>query len=74
MDGTSEKKVEYDDFLHLGVGQLKDYLSLRGISTSGNKAVLVARAFVAAEDKDIKIKYSEEQQKKMVDQEYAKTS
>ena len=36
----------------MSCGQLRDYLSVRGIGTSGNKSELVARAFVAWEKND----------------------
>ena len=39
----------YEDFLDLTVKQLTDYLSVRGLSTSGRKTELVARAFAAME-------------------------
>ena len=39
----------YDDFNNLTVGTLKDFLSLRGLSTTGRKIELVARAFSAYE-------------------------
>ena len=40
----------HQDFLETGVNQLKEYLSMRGISVSGySKVELVARAFSAAE-------------------------
>ena len=40
----------YDDFLSLGVGALKDYLSVRGIAPSSyNKTELVAIAYSAKE-------------------------
>lgn len=41
----------YEDFLDLSMGNLKDYLSLRGLSTTGRKVELVARAFSAFEMK-----------------------
>ena len=41
----------YKDFLDLSMGNLKDYLSLRGLSTTGRKVELVARAFSAFEMK-----------------------
>lgn len=63
--------VDYENFVHLTIGQLKDYLSLRRLNTSGNKAVLVSRAFVAAEN-NIKVKYSEEEQSKRISEEYQK--
>ena len=64
-------KMTHDDFMHLGNGELKDYLSLRVMITSGTKAELVARAFVAAENQ-LPIKYSEEQQRKLIGDEYEK--
>ena len=43
-------KKQYDDFLSMNVNNLKDYLTVRGISVSGyNKTELVARAYSAAE-------------------------
>jgi hypothetical protein len=39
----------YDDFSTLTVGTLKDFLSLRELSTTGRKIELVARAFSAFE-------------------------
>ena len=39
----------YDDFLELSVKQLTDFLTVRGLSTSGRKVELVARAFTAME-------------------------
>ena len=43
-------KKQYDDFLSMNVNNLKDYLTVRGISVSGYKVIeLVARACSAAE-------------------------
>ena len=43
-------KKQYDDFLPMNVNNLKDYLTVRGISVSGyNKIELVAQAYSAAE-------------------------
>lgn len=53
--------VTYEDFMSLGNNSLKDYLSVRGLSVSGKKAELVARAFVAHEMK-MEIILSSEQQ------------
>ena len=39
----------YEDFMELSVKQLSDYLSVRGLSTSGKKVELIARAFAAME-------------------------
>ena len=37
----------YEDFSELSVKQLTDYLSVRGLNTSGRKVELIARAFAA---------------------------
>ena len=43
-------KKRYDDFRSMNVNNLKDYLTVRGISVSGyNKIELVARAYSATE-------------------------
>ena len=43
-------KKQYDNFLSMNVNNVKDYLTVRGISASGyNKIELVARAYCAAE-------------------------
>ena len=39
----------YENFLQKSLGELKDYLSLRGLSVTGKKRELVARAFSACE-------------------------
>ena len=44
-----EEQYKFEDFLHLTLTSLQDYLALRGLSKSGNKEVLVARAFGAYE-------------------------
>ena len=41
------KEYKFEDFLHLTVTSLQDLLSLRGLSKSGKKEELVARAFGA---------------------------
>ena len=43
------KEYKFEDFLHLTVTSLQDFLSLRGLSKSGKKDELVARAFGAYE-------------------------
>lgn len=50
-DLKMEEKEHYtfEDSLHLTVSSLQDYLSLRGLSKSGKKEELVARAFGAYE-------------------------
>ena len=52
----------YEDFLQLGMNCLQDYLSARGLNTTGRKIELVARAFAAFE---MKLPIKEEQQKKL---------
>ena len=44
-----EEKLEYDDFVGLTVGSLKDFLALHGLKQTGKKVELVARAFGAYE-------------------------
>ena len=39
----------YENFLQKSLGELKDYLSLRGLSVTGKERELVARAFSACE-------------------------
>ena len=55
----------YEDFLQLGMNCLQDYLSARGLNTTGRKIELVARAFAAFEMKLPIIASSEKQQKKL---------
>ena len=43
----------YEDFFKLSVKQLTDYLSVRGLNTSGRKVELIARTFAAIESKII---------------------
>ena len=43
------KEYKFEDFLHLTVTSLQDFLSLRGLSKSGKKDKLVARGFGAYE-------------------------
>ena len=52
----------YEDFLQLGMNCLQDYLSARGLNTTGRKIELVARAFAAFE---MKLPTEEELQKKL---------
>ena len=56
---------KYEDFLELSVKQLVDYLSVRGLNTSGEKVELIARAFAAFELKMDIIASSEEQKAKL---------
>ena len=55
-----EEQYKFEDFLHLTLTSLQDYLALRGLSKSGNKEVLVARAFGAYE-LNAPIKFTQEQ-------------
>ena len=59
----------YDDFSTLTVGTLKDFLSLRGLSTTGRKIELVARAFSAFELK-LPVKLSAEELNTKIQKEY----
>ena len=52
----------YEDFLQLGMNCLQDYLSARGLNTTGRKIELVARAFAAFEMKLPIIASSEKKQ------------
>ena len=47
------------------VQELKDFLRLRGLKGSGKKAELVARAFVAVENKVKTVKTAEEVQEEI---------
>ena len=49
----------FDDFLHMTVTSLQDYFSLRGLSRSGKKQELVARAF-GAHELNVPIKFPQE--------------
>ena len=55
----------YGDFLQLGMNCLQDYLSVRGLNTTGRKIELAARDFAAFEMKLPIIASSEEKQKKL---------
>ena len=59
----------YDDFSTLTVGTLKDFLSLRGLSTTGRKIELVAGAFSAFELK-LPVKLSAEELNTKIQKEY----
>ena len=56
----------YEDILDLTVKQLTDYLSVRGLNSSGRKVELVARAFAAMEMKIEIVQSTQEQQKQLV--------
>ena len=65
---TSQKcnKRTYEDFFCMDINHLKDYLTVRGISTSNyTKIELVARAFSAAEMDIPIIQMTEEQARKL---------
>ena len=59
----------YEDFLNLIVKQLSDFLSVRGLSTSGVKVEFVARAFTAIEPK-LNIIESAQVQKEKLEKKY----
>ena len=62
---------KYEDFLELSVKQLTDFLAVRGISSSGRKVELVAKAFAAVE-LGFNIIESTEQQQTNLDKKYKK--
>ena len=65
-------KKQYDDFLSMNVNNLKDYLTVRGISVSGyNKIELVAQEYSAAE-MDLPIILSSADLTKNLEEEYSK--
>ena len=66
-----EETLEYNDFLHLTVSSLKDFLVLRALKQSGPKAELVARAFGAYE-LNVPRKFSQEQISKKIREEYVR--
>ena len=55
----------YEDFLHLGMNNLVDFLAVRGLNTSGRKIELIARAFSAFELHLPILESSEQQQTKL---------
>ena len=61
----------YEDFLELSFKQLTDYLSVRGLNTSGRKVELIARAFAAMELK-LDIIQSSENQSNLLQSNYEK--
>ena len=65
-------KKQYDNFLSMNVNNVKDYLTVRGISASGyNKIELVARAYCAAE-MDLPMILSSADLTKNLEEEYSK--
>ena len=65
-------KKQYDNFLSMNVNNVKDYLTVRGISVSGyNKIELVAQEYSAAE-MDLPIILSSADLTKNLEEEYSK--
>ena len=64
-----EETLTYEDFLSWTVTLLKDYLATRGLSVSGRKDVLIARAFGAHELKAPK-KFTQQQIVENIKKEY----
>ena len=64
----------YEDFVELSLKQLSDYLSARGLSTSGKKVELIARTFAAMELKLDIIESTESQKIKLQVQYHNKLS
>ena len=58
-----KEQLQYEDFLHLTVSSLKDFLALRGLKQSGRVAELIAREFGAYE-LDVPKKYTQENMQK----------
>ena len=56
---------KYEDFLDLSIKDRRNYLSVRGLNTSGRKVELVGRTFAAFELKMNIIASSEEQKLKL---------
>ena len=64
----------YEDFMELSLKQLSDYLSARGLSTSGKKVELIAQTFAAMELKLDIIESTESQKIKLQAQYHNKLS
>ena len=64
----------YEDFMELSLKQLSDYLSARGLSTSGKKVELIVRTFAAMELKLDIIESTESQKIKLQAQYHNKLS
>ena len=64
----------FEDFMELSLKQLSDYLSARGLSTSGKKVELIARTFAAMELKLDIIESTESQKIKLQAQYHNKLS
>lgn len=71
MSKQPEETLDYEDFLSWTTTSLKDYLALRGLRQSGNKAELVARAFGAYEYK-LPMKFTQEEVYKALKEEYVR--
>lgn len=59
----------YENFLQKSLGELKDYLSLRGLRVTGKKRELVARAFSACE-RNVQVVISDEELRSRLTVEY----
>ena len=66
-----EEELHYKDFLHWTVNSLKDFLALRGLKQSGQKAVLIARAFGDYEH-NVPKKFTQEQIYEKIREEYSR--
>ena len=53
------RRYKYQDFIDMTRSELVDYLGVRGLGSTGNKAMLVSRAFVAWES-NVPVKLSQE--------------
>ena len=68
---VEKEHYKFEHFLHLTVTSLQDYLSLRGLSKSGKKEELVARAFGAYE-LNVPIKFPQEMISSELNKEYTR--
>ena len=65
-------EITFEDFLHMTVNNLQNFLSVRGISTSGyRKSELVTRAF-SVHEMNLSILESTEEQNKVRKEDYRK--
>ena len=69
MNNPSMNSSMYEEMASWGTGQLIDFLTVRGMTVSGTRHEILARAFVAWEQK-VKIRMSETELQSRLKQEY----
>ena len=69
MNSQSMNSSMYEEMASWGTGQLKDFLTVRGLAVSGTRHKILARAFVAWEQK-AKIRMSETELQSRLQKEY----